>query len=227
MSRQVTLAQLGKVMPRGAKVHPLYIDWLNKTLVEFDIQTEKTVEAFLAQLAVESDHLTQVTENLNYSADGLANTWPTRYALKDAAGRYVRDPKITKYVRLLPNATAQRLHRNPIAIANHCYASRLGNGDEASGDGWRHRGAGGIQTTGKANQYRVALYFDIDPEKVGDWLRTPEGAMRSAGLFWKDNKLNALAEAGKFTAVSRVVNGGDHGRDERLAAWGISQEVIV
>jgi putative chitinase len=221
--RQLTLQQLQTIMPRGAKVAHLYLDWLNKTLVEFGIQSEKAVEAFLAQIAVESNHLTAVSENLNYSAEGLANTWPARYAAKDGSGHYLYN-KNTR--RLEPNGKALLLHRNPIAIANHCYAGRLGNGDEASGDGWRFRGAGFIQTTGKANQLRVALHFDIDPEKVGDWLRTPEGACRSAGLFWRDNGLSALAEAGKFTAVSQKVNGGDNGRDERLAAWGITKEVI-
>lgn len=96
--------------------------------------------------------------------------------------------------------------RNPRKIANKVYANRMGNGDEASGDGWTYRGAGLIQLTGKANQLACASHFGIAPEKIGVWLRTPEGASRSAAWFWDQHHLSTFALRGDFDGVCDIVN---------------------
>jgi putative chitinase len=207
----VTLEQLRKIMPAGKRLEEFVVP-LNNAMSEFGITSERQVEMFLAQLAHESGDLNLLTEGLNYSADGLANTWPTRYAAKDSAGKY-----ITEGGRKMPNDLARRLHRNKVAIANNVYASRMGNGDEASGDGWLFRGAGAIQLTGRDNQGACADHFGIPMQDIGDWLRTPEGAVRSAAWFWKRAGANELAEAGNFDAVSDVINLG-----RRTAKYGDS-----
>lgn len=175
----------------------LYLPHLAAAAVEFGIVEPLPVAAFLATLGEETGELDTMSENLNYSAQGLANTWPNRYA-------ETRDGEPVRPYR--PNAKALALHRKPEAIANHCYALRMGNRNEASGDGWRHRGAGGIQETGRDNQFAVALKFDQPLETIGDWLRTPEGAMRSAAWGFARRGCIERANAGDFDGVCDVIN---------------------
>lgn len=210
----ITLAQLKCSMPKIGVLAVAYLPWLNSAMAEFHIDTKQRQAPFLANLAHETGDLNQVVENLNYSADGLANTWPSRFAKKDAAGKYlVTAPTPGDALQLpspggrkVPNALALELHRRPEAIANTVYANRMGNGDVASGDGWRFRGSGGIQLTGKSNQLECAAYFRIPADKIGDWLRTPEGVCRSAAWYWWKNGLNVLADAGKNDAIADLVN---------------------
>lgn len=217
------------IMPQAKSRVAICLDPLNAAMAEFDINTPARQAAFLAQVGHESAQLSTAEENLFYSADGLANTWPARYGRK-VQGNYVLSQK----KRILPNELALALQRKPEAIANNVYANRMGNGPEESGDGWRHRGAGWIQLTGKENQLAAALYFDIPLEKIGDWLRTPEGAARSAAWFWKVNGCNAYADRGDFDGVSDLVNRGRKtarigdaiGYADRLALYNKAREVM-
>lgn len=223
-------AQLLAIMPLAKNCVDVCIDPLNAAIAEFGIDAAISQAAFLAQIGHESLQLTTAEENLFYSADGLANTWPARYG-KKVQGNYVLGP--TK--RILPNALALALQRKPEAIANNVYAGRMGNGNEASGDGWRHRGAGWIQLTGKENHIAVALYFDIPLDQVGDWLRTPAGAARSSAWFWKVNGCNAYAARGDFDGVSDLINRGRKtaavgdaiGFADRLALYNKALEVLA
>lgn len=160
------------------------------------INTNERRAAFLAQVSVESGQLHRVEENLNYSAARLQVVWPRRFPNAAAAQPYAHDPE---------------------ALANQTYANRLGNGNAASGDGWRYRGRGLMQTTGRSN-YRAAG-FENNPEALAD----PVTAADSAGRFWTFNGLNGRtqAELGRtqFNGISRTVNGGNHGSAERWAAY--------
>jgi putative chitinase len=137
-----------------------------------------------------------VEENLNYSAARLQVVWPRRYPTLAAAHPYAHDPE---------------------ALANHTYANRNGNGDVASGDGWRYRGRGLMQTTGRRN-YRAAG-FENKPEALAN----PTIAADSAGRFWASNGLNERTQAhlgrNQFNGISRTVNGGNHGSAERWEAY--------
>lgn len=164
------------------------------------IETPARVAAFLAQVGHESGGLVRLVENLNYSAQGLANTWPNRYA---EAGR--------------PNALAHRLARNAKAIANNCYADRMGNGPEASGDGWTFRGRGLIQVTGRANYAEAGRALGLDLITYPELLEQPAGAARSACWFWQARGCNELADADQFLQITRRINGGTHGHAERVA----------
>jgi putative chitinase len=161
------------------------------------ITTPRRVAAFLGQIAVESFGFTELEENLNYSAGRLEVVWPKRFP----AGS--------------PNI--DRCARNPEALANAVYCDRMGNGDEASGDGWTYRGRGLIQITGRAN-YEALAKADAraaDP----DWLTTPAGAAVSACWFWTTRKpsLNLLADNWELTAITRAINGGTEGLEERIS----------
>jgi putative chitinase len=200
-------------MPKIGVLAVAYLPWLNSAMAEFHIDTKQRQAPFLANLAHETGDLNCVVENLNYSADGLANTWPSRFAKKDAAGHYLLTSPSADFGQLptpggrkVPNELALELHRRPEAIANNVYANRMGNGDVASGDGWRFRGSGGIQLTGRTNQLECAAYFRIPADKIGDWLRTPEGVCRSAAWYWWKYGLNVLADAGKNDAIADLVN---------------------
>lgn len=179
----------------GSRVDAL-LPWLNTAAEEFEIDSPLRAAHWLAQCAHESAGMTTFSENLNYSADALRRVFP----------RYFDGEFFSKSIEYA---------RQPERIANRIYANRMGNGDEASGDGWRHRGAGLIQTTGKANHARVSEHFGIPLEQLGDWLRTPEGACRSAALFWRDNQLNELADKDDLRAVTKRVNGGYNGLSDR------------
>lgn len=201
----VTREQILDIMPKAANVVDKYLEPLNAAMYEFNINTEKRIECFLAQIAHESTQLQCVEENLNYSATGLLSTFH-KYFTPDQAAVYARHPE---------------------RIANRVYANRNGNGDEASGDGWKHRGAGLIQLTFANNQFACADYFGVPREAIGDWLRTPEGACRSAAWFWYTHGCNALADADKFDAETRRINGGNNGADARMAFWKEAKEAIV
>jgi putative chitinase len=138
----VTLAQLRKLAPSSSAPFAEWLDPLNAAMAEFGITTEARIEMFLAQCFHETNGLSVLSENLNYSAQGLANTWD-RFSMNGKRGGS-------------PNTLAKTLQRRPQAIANNVYANRLGNGSDASGDGFNYRGRGLIQTTGKANYCGVS-----------------------------------------------------------------------
>lgn len=162
------------------------------------ITTPRRLAAFLGQVSIESAGFTVLTENLNYSAERMCQVWPGHFSLPDGISLGI-----------------QCEHR-PAVLANVVYCNRMGNGDGNTGDGWRFRGAGLIQLTGRANQTRFAAAAKVDPETVGDYLRTPRGAAQSAVWFWTTNNLNALADGWFVTAISRRINGGDEGLQTRL-----------
>jgi putative chitinase len=134
-----------------------------------------------------------IAENLNYSADGLGKIFP----------KYFRDIDPTNYAR------------KPEKIANRVYANRMGNGDEDSGEGWQFRGRGLIQLTGKNNYTHMAEDMGISVEECAAFLETPEGACESAAWFWHTNHINSLADKDDVVAVTKKVNGGTIGLDDR------------
>lgn len=223
----VTLHQLkGVCMTTGGRQACVkYLAPLNEAMWQYQINTRARISIFLAQIAHESGDFQRVEEGLNYSSDGLANTWPTRYAIPKSKGGYVLVWVKNKW-RNMPNALALQLERNPIAIANNAYANRFGNGDEASGDGWRYRGAGLKQLTFKDNHEAFGDAVGIPVAKVGDFLRTPEGAALSAAWYWDSRKLNALADVGAFTRITEKINGGQIGARSRLEYFALAQKAF-
>ena len=154
------------------------VEVLNDMLPKYDIDNKQRIACFLGQTAHESGGFTKLTENLNYSAQGLCNTWPKRF----------------------PNmASAEPYHRKPELIANKVYGGRLGNGDEASGDGWTYRGSGLIQTTGKANYEKLSEAIGKELSECVEYCRTIEGAVESACIFWKQNNLNKFVDKNDAT----------------------------
>lgn len=188
-----TESQLAQILPGNKSIKEWYAA-LCKFLPEYNINTPLRVAAFVAQCAHESANFTVLKENLNYSAGGLMKTWPTRFSNQQIADQYARQPE---------------------KIANRVYSSRMGNGVEASGDGWRYAGKGLIQLTGKENYTRFADTIDKTPEAVSDYLLTVDGAVESACWFWNDARLNPLADAGDIVTITRRINGGENGLADR------------
>ena len=172
-------------MPHAANKASLYVSVLTAAMAEFEINMSNRIDMFLATIAHESADLQCVEENLNYSAAGLCKTF----------GKYF--PTLS---------SALPYNRAPEKIANKVYANRGGNGSEASGDGWRYRGAGLIQLTFKSNQHACGAYFKIADTDISMWLRTPEGAARSAAWFWKIHGCNEFADRCDFDGVCDMVN---------------------
>ena len=158
--------------------------------------TRRSVAAALGQMAVESAGFSALTENLNYSAQGLRTTFGSHFPKHDEAA-YARQPE---------------------KIANRVYANRMGNGDESSGDGWRFRGGGLIQTTGRENYARLAASYKMALDDCVGWVRTPAGAIESACWFLDTKGFLVLANQWKITAISVAVNGGTNGLKERIKA---------
>jgi putative chitinase len=152
---------------------------------------------FLAQVLHESAMLSATVENLNYSELNLAKV----------------------FINYFDRNTAKKYARQPQKIANRVYANRMGNGDEISGDGWKFRGRGLIQLTGKANYIACGRNLGIDLIKNPDYLTTPEGAARSAGWFWQSHNLNKTADVGDVTGNTRIINGGNRGVDHRAELY--------
>jgi putative chitinase len=169
---------------------------LPEVIKRYEINTPKRLAHFISQCGHESGGFKVFTENLNYSAEGLLKTFP-KYFNAETAAAYARKPE---------------------RIANRVYANRMSNGNEESGDGWKFRGRGCIQLTGRAN---YTAYDQAVPENV---LENPDlvaGALAldSAGWFWKTNGLNKIADAGDVTAVTKRVNGGTHGLADRQSRY--------
>lgn len=192
----ITEALLVILAPQNKNVRQL-VEPLNRILPKYEIATPKRIAAFLAQVAHESGGFTALIENLNYSADALRRTWPKRFDAK----------------------TAQLYARKPEKIANRVYSSRMGNGDEASGDGWRYRGRGLIQTTGKENYAKLAQHIGKDLATTVVYCETLDGAVESACFYWKTNDLNDLADSGDFVSITKRINGGTIGLTDRLEKY--------
>lgn len=187
--------------------HALAVQWLphiSQAARRYQIDASpRRIAAWLATIAHESARLTSVVENLNYSARGLAQTWPSHYA--DMTGQ--------------PNALAQSIARKPATIASLTYANRMGNGPSETGDGWIYRGRGLIQITGRDNYDRsgdaLGLDLILNPER----LEEPYYAALSAAEWWHRHGCNELADTGDMAAVTRKVNGGLTGLDDRLKLY--------
>lgn len=177
-------------------------DWyplLAATLPQFGITSIQRVAAFLAQCSHESMDFTVVHENLNYRAETLGRVWP----------------------HLFPPEIAAQYAGNAEMIANRAYGGRMGNGPEESGDGYRYRGRGIVQITGKSNytQCSMDLYQNDSLAQNPDWLETKEGALWSACWFWHKNNLNPLADQDDMLTMTKRINGGTLGLDERTAKY--------
>lgn len=166
----------------------------------------RRLAAWLATIAHESARLTMLVENLNYSAQGLAQTWPARYA--DMTGQ--------------PTSTAIRIARRQEDIANLTYAGRLGNGSAGSGDGWRYRGRGLIQITGRANYAASGAELGLDLINKPEQLEQPSLAAMSAAEWWHRHGCNELADHDAMDDVTRKVNGGLTGFTDRLKLYDIA-----
>lgn len=182
----------------------IYFEAFNTTCEAYDINTPERMAAFIAQVSHESGNLRYTKENLNYSADGLLRVFK-------------------KYFNA---STAKQYARQPEKIANRVYANRMGNGPESSGDGWTFRGRGLIQLTGKSNHIKFAEDMEITLEESLQYLDTPEGAMMSAGWFWDNNNLNAIADRGDIVTISKRVNGGTNGLKDRIELYNTALSVL-
>ena len=193
---QVTLSLLKEICPHTKEsVLSKYVEPLNKVGAHFGFfENPKRMAAFLAQVAHESGSFNFVKEGLNYSAQSLNKVFH-------------------KYFPTL--ASAQPYARNPSKIANKVYANRMGNGDEASGDGFRYCGRGLIQLTGKDNYSWFAASLGITVEEAAEYLQTFEGAAQSACWFWETNKLNDFADKGDILTLTKRINGGTIGLEDR------------
>jgi putative chitinase len=195
MTLPLTIDQLCSILPHNKDAASWY-EPLQKFLPKYKIDTVLRLSAFLAQCAHESEEFTVTQENLNYSADGLNKTF----------GKY--------FIKVGRDATPYA--RQPEKIANVVYADRMGNGNIASGDGWKYRGRGLIQTTGHDNYSAFAKSIGMTIEQVIAYIQTKDGAVESACWFWTKNNLNALADASNITKMTEVINGGDNGLKDRI-----------
>ena len=186
-----------------------YIDqWyhaLSEILPEYGINTPERVAAFIAQCAHESGGFKFLKENLNYKAESLLKVFP-------------------KYFKTLDEARAYE--KRPEKIANKIYGNRMGNGDEASGDGFRYCGRGLIQLTGKENYSWFAASLEIPVEEASEYLETFEGAVQSACWFWEENKLNQWADKKDILTLTKRINGGTIGLDDRIKHFNHALHVL-
>ena len=197
------------------KVAEVWLPYFNSIPKNFGIDTPLRMAAFLAQVGHESGGLTLLEENLNYSAEGLANTFPKRYARKLQNGLYAKN----SVGRYLPSTLALQIARKPILIASWTYADRMGNASVESQEGWKYRGRGLIALTGKSNYAELTLNTGIDFVSNPDLLKEPAYALISACFFWKNNNLNRFADKKDVLSLSKAINGGIIGLEHRKALY--------
>ena len=188
-----TEQQLAQLIPGNPYV-PQWYHALNMILPDYGIDTVPRVAAFIAQCAHESANFKFLKENLNYRAETLMKVWPSRFTSLELAKQYAMQPE---------------------KIANKVYGGRMGNGPEETGDGWRYAGKGLIQLTGRDNYSRFAESIETPVEEVAEYLQTFEGAVQSACWFWETNNLNQWADAGDILTLTKRINGGVIGLEDR------------
>jgi putative chitinase len=186
--------QLAQLIPGNP-----YVDYwhsaMERCLPDYDINTPQRVAAFMAQCGHESGNFKFLKENLKYRAASLTKVWPKYFPNMDIANQYAG---------------------NEEKIANRAYANRMGNGPEESGDGWRFCGRGLIQLTGRNNYQNFADSIETDINDIPHYLATFEGAVQSACWFWETNNLNKWADAGDMLNLTKRINGGTLGLDDRI-----------
>jgi putative chitinase len=197
----ITVDQLRAMIPTNKEI-AAWCDELNKALPKYDITTDQRIAGFISQCAHESMDFNAMSENLNYREETLNKVFP----------RYFGPGK----------RNAAEYAKNPEKIANYVYmdefrTSKLGN--TQPGDGWRFRGRGLKQLTGRDNYTRFAKDYDMTAEEAAVWVETKEGALASALWFWNTNKLNAVADTGNVAALTKKINGGDIGLADRQARY--------
>ena len=204
---------LEHLMAAGIKreVAERWLPHVQAALSRFNINTKNQVAAWLAQTAHESAGYTALVENLNYSADTMAVVWPTRFAELGPNKKPKKDAK----GKNIPNKFAQALHRKPEMIANAVYSNRMGNGNIESGEGWKFRGRGLKQLTGKFNHQQCSKGLGVDLVANPDLLLEPQYASLSAAWFWETNKCGPLADSGDFVGLTKKINGGTIGLEDR------------
>lgn len=198
----------------GVRDPAKWLEAVVETCVEFEINTPQRIAAFLAQTAHESGGYTMLTENLNYKAATLAACWPNRFAVLGADKKPVKENG-----KLVPTAVANTIAGKPELIANLVYSSRMGNGPAESGEGWKFRGRGLKQLTGKDNYTRCGAALELDLVANPDLLLEPPAAARSAGWFWKTNNLSKFADIGDMEGMTKKINGGLIGIADRKARY--------
>ena len=190
-----------------SKLH-IGLDWvpaLNDAFTRFQIVTPNQQAAFIGQCGHECGNFRVLEENLNYRAATLMKLWPKRFPTLEIANAYAGNPR---------------------KIANMVYASRMGNRDEASGDGYRFRGRGCIQLTGHANYFHAGKALGVDFVAQPDLAATPKYAALTAAWFWATHNCNQLAEAGNWVALTKRINGGTLGLDDRVKHTQLALGVI-
>lgn len=205
MALEITLSNLQQLFPvtPNDKLVSLVVH-INNYCNKYNINTPQRIAAFLAQVGHESAGLTALRENLNYSKEGLVKVFPKYFTLELAA----------------------QYEHKPEKIANRVYANRMGNGAEDSGDGFKYCGRGALQLTGKDNYTSFAKWIGKTLEETVTFLGTPEGAIASAVYFWVKNNLNVLADKGDFEGLTKRINGGTNGLQERLKIYNKAKTIF-
>ena len=200
----LTERQLSQLIPGNP-----YIDhWheaLAQCLPDYDINTPPRVAAFIAQCAHESGGFKFLKENLNYRAESLVKVWPRYFPSLEIAKQYAH---------------------NQEKIANRAYANRMGNGPEESGDGWKFCGRGLIQLTGRNNYQAFADSIETHIDDIPAYLATFEGAVQSACWFWESNNLNQWADKGDIVTLTKKINGGTLGLEDRIRHYNHALHVL-
>ncbi len=204
---EIVLDHLKAVAPKtSVATLQSYLGSMNRVCAKYDINTSaERLAAFLAQTSHESGGFTATKENLNYSAEGLLRVFKLRFPSLAIAAAYAR---------------------NPERIANKVYANRMGNGSEESGDGFRYRGRGLIQLTGKDNYTAFAADLGISVEACVTFMETAEGIVESAGWFWNKKNLNRYCDASDFVGLTKAINGGTHGLEDREQKYAAAMKVL-
>lgn len=203
----LSLDQLKQMVPGNPHINHWY-EALAQILPDYDINTPQRVAAFVAQCAHESGGFKAIKENLNYRAETLRKLFPKYFPTDELAREYASKPNKQE------------------AIANRIYANRMGNGPEESGDGFRYCGRGLIQLTGKDNYTRYAQSTEQTVEEATEHLTTFEGCVQSATWFWEANNLNQWADKGDILTLTKRINGGTIGLDDRIKHYNHALHVL-
>lgn len=200
----ITIEQLQEILPTNENIedwYPIIVDNIPK----YNIDSNERVAAFLSQCSHESSEFKKIIENLNYRWESLRKVFPKYFPTDELAKKY---------------------EHNQEAIANWVYCNRMGNGTKDSGDGWRYKGRGLIQITGKNNYQAFADYMGMTLEDIPEYLETFEGALLSACWYWHKNNLNKLADKEDIISLTKAINGGLNGLQDRTDKYDMIKDII-